>query len=123
MLLLRRSSVLIPMPPTPTLPRAHRQSSVDELVFNHDLGHSPFRRPATKFDPSYSTMAVRRLTQHPFRGVPAFMTDEPSYPMGASQPRTVADHMQQSRIQMNQGVVGNDGPDLHAFVTGKIGKV
>ena len=112
-------SSVMPMPPAP---RSHQQSSVDELVFNNDMDHSHFRRPATKFDPSYSTMAVRRLSQHPFRGLPAFMTDEPSYPMSRAAPRTVADHMQLSRIQMNQHVVGNDGPDLHAFVTGKIGK-
>ena len=106
----------------PSPPRAHQQSSVDEHVFNRDMDFSSSARPITpKFDPSYSTMAVSRLTRHPFRGVPAFMTDEPRYGRG-SMPRSAADHMKLNRIQINQGVVGYDGPDNHAFLTGKIGK-
>ena len=105
----------------PSPPRAHQQSSVDELVFNRDLDFSNARPMTPKFDPSYSTMAVSRLTRHPFRGVPAFMTDEPRYGRG-SMPRSAADHMKLNRNQINQGVVGYDGPDNHAFLTGKIGK-
>jgi hypothetical protein len=112
------------MPPTPRGWHSCQPSSVDQHVFNHDMDDSNTRPTATKFDPSYSTLAVRRLTQHPFRGLPARMVDEPHYASGhhASMPRTVADHMQLNRIQMNQRVVGYDGPDIHAFVTGKIGK-
>ena len=101
-----------------TYTRLHRgqASNIDELVFNNDSDFSNARvNTPAKFDPSYGTLAVRRLSQHPFRRLPAFNTEEPSYPH-ASMPRIVADDLHLNRIQIDQT------PDHHAFVTGKIGK-
>ena len=95
----------------------HMKSAVDELVFNRDLDFSNVKAGPVgwSFEPSYATAAAHKLSQHPHRGVPAFQTEEPSYPH-ASMPHILSDErLRRNRIEINQT------PYHHAFVTEKIG--
>ena len=114
----------MPFAPTMRFAPHHMRSSVEELVFNRrdlDFSRASTSSGATTFDPSYGTLAVRRLSQHPFRGVYADLRLEPA----TSRPVILCTHVSGSQrgrpaFQIEEPSYPYASMPCHALVTGKI---